>query len=147
MNQYGLDAALATRSQALRDSPSGLVNELRFYCDYLRSLRRARKRPGASRPPRRARLEGSGTAAGVFRSYPITSSAVISTPRDGAANGVAKASCTCGLTPGGRGLLCQSPKSPPSFWLSNCARSVVPSMEKKAFAAEFVVKLRAPALL
>ena len=54
----------------------------------------------------------TGTALEA-RSKPMTSRAVNSTLRAGLAPRVANASCTLGETPLGRGLLCQSPGSPP----------------------------------
>jgi len=74
----------------------------------------------------------------------MTSRAVSSTLSAGFEWGVANASCTFGATPVGSGLLCQSPKSPPSFWLSNWASWVVPFSEKNALAVDVVVKVRAP---
>src|ERR1700688_5706 len=97
-----------------------------------RPFRRLNAAITAKPVPERTSVMGSGVAAGVIV-YPITSSAVTSgdpNVKNGRAPGVPNASCTCGETPEGGGLLCQSPKSPPSFWLSNCAKRVVPLMEK-----------------
>src|SRR5215813_7517794 len=64
------------------------------------------------------------------RSYPMTSSAVNSMLIAGFAPGKPDSSCTFRGTPVRRGLLCQSPKSPPSFRLLNSAKAVWASIEK-----------------
>src|ERR1700676_3313206 len=97
-----------------------------------RPFRRLSAAIAAKPVPERTSVMGSGVAAGVIV-YPITSSAVTSgdpNVKKWCAAGVPKAFGTFGETPEGCRLLCQSPKSPPSFWLSNCARRVVLSMDK-----------------